>query len=56
MTFIHRHRGTRGAGLLPVRARERRHHPDFDRMATQGWKALEAEGKLSEAGWRKEQQ
>ena len=25
-------------------------------MATQGWKALDAEGKLSEAGWRKEQQ
>ena len=25
-------------------------------MATQGWKSLDAEGKLSEAGWRKEQQ
>ncbi len=25
-------------------------------MNTQGWKALDAEGKLSEQGWRKEQQ
>ena len=25
-------------------------------MATQGWKSLDAEGKLSEQGWRKEQQ
>src|SRR5687767_1513188 len=40
---------TPGAGV-------RRHHPDFDKMATQGWKALEAEGRLSEQGWRKEQQ
>ena len=32
----------------PTRAR--RHHPDFDRLATQGWKALEAEGQLSGAG------
>ena len=45
-----------GPGFFRCRARERRHHPDFDRMATQGWKALDAEGKLSEAGWRKEQQ
>ncbi|HEX3442376.1 MAG TPA: arginase family protein, partial [Pseudolabrys sp.] len=49
-------RRTRGAGLFPVRGRARRHHPDFDKMATQGWKALDAEGNLSEAGWRKEQQ
>src|SRR4030088_3837653 len=34
----------------------RRHHPDFDKLATQGWKALEAEGRLPESGWRKEQQ
>ena len=35
---------------------QRRHHPDFDARETQGWKALEAEGKLSGSGWRKEQQ
>ena len=49
-------RRSRKAGLLPPPTRGRRHHPDFDRMETQGWKALDAEGKLSEAGWRKEQQ
>ena len=49
-------RASRKAGLFPARERSRRHHPDFDRMATQGWKALDAEGKLSEHGWRKEQQ
>jgi len=46
-------RTSRKAGLLPARERLRRHHPDFDKMATQGWKSLDAEGKLSEAGWRK---
>ena len=55
-------RRSRKAGLRPQRApggalgRVRRHHPDFDKLNTQGWKALEAEGKLSEQGWRKEQQ
>jgi agmatinase len=48
-------RSSRKAGLFPLRERAHRHHPDFDKMATQGWKALDAEGKLSEAGWRKEQ-
>ena len=37
-------RPSRKAGLFRHRERLRRHHPDFDRMATQGWKALEAEG------------
>ena len=45
-----------GRALRPAPARARRHHPDFDRLATQGWKALEAEGRLSGQGWRKEQQ
>ena len=49
-------RASRKAGLFPEPRRERRHHPDFDRMKTQGWQSLDAEGKLSEAGWRKEQQ
>ena len=48
-------RSSHQAGLFRHRERLCRHHPDFDRMATQGWKALDAEGKLSEAGWRKEQ-
>ena len=34
----------------------RRHHPDFDKLASEGWKSLEAEGKLSDKAWRKEQQ
>src|SRR5215470_11008654 len=42
---IHR---SRKAGAIAPPVRARRHHPDFDRLATQGWKVLEA-------GWRKEQ-
>ena len=34
----------------------RRHHPDFDKMATQGWKALEAEASSRQRAWRKERQ
>src|SRR5258708_13271588 len=49
-------RRSRKAGLLRAPRRNRRHHPDFDRLGTQGWKAAEAEGQLSEAGWRREQQ
>jgi len=49
-------RRSRKAGLRLQRDCARRHHPDFDKLATQGWKALEAEGRLSEQGWRKEQQ
>jgi hypothetical protein len=49
------HRSPR-AGLWPERKRIRPHHPDFDKMATQGWQSLEAEGKLPSAGWRKERQ
>ena len=49
-------RRSRKAGLAAARPLMRRHHPDFDKLATQGWKALEAEGRLPESGWRKEQQ
>jgi len=49
-------RASRKAGLFHPRDRLRRHHPDFDRLQTQGWKSLDAEGRLPEAGWRKEQQ
>ena len=47
---------SRHAGLRPAPQFTRHHHPDFDRMATQGWKALEAEGKLPATAWRKERQ
>ena len=40
--------------LLP--GSRRCHHPSYEKLSSQGWKAIEAEGKLSEAGWRKEQQ
>jgi len=34
----------------------RRHHPDFDKLQLQGWKAIEAEAGLPGAGWAKERQ
>ncbi len=34
--------------------RMRRHHPDFDRLQSRGWKAAEKEGTLSTAAWNKE--
>ncbi len=40
--------------LLP--GSRRSHHPSYEKLSSQGWKAIEAEGKLSEEGWRKEQQ
>jgi agmatinase len=55
MALIDRVRRTRICGLRNRPESIRRHHPDFDRLASQGWKALEAEGKLPEQGWRKEQ-
>ena len=55
MIFRHRVRHSHKAGLRPVPVRVRRHHPDFDRQATQGWKSVEAEGRLPADGWRKEQ-
>jgi agmatinase len=49
-------RRSRHAGLRAAPQFTRRHHPDFDKMSTQGWKALEAEGKLPATAWRKERQ
>ncbi len=45
-------RRSRKAGAFPPPTRERRHHSDFSKLETQGWKALDAEGKLSEDGCR----
>lgn len=47
-------RVTRHAGLRPTPERVRRHHPDYNKLETQGWKALDAEGKLSSEGWNRE--
>src|SRR5258708_15330164 len=55
MIFQLRVRPSHKAGMRPVPVRARRPHPDFDRQATQGWKSVEAEGKLPEQGWRREQ-
>ena len=55
MMFDPPRRRSRKAGLRRPPERSQWHHPDFDRMATQGWKALDAEGRLPEQGWRREQ-
>jgi agmatinase len=49
-------RVTRHAGLRAVPERVRRHHPDYNKLETQGWKALDAEGKLPSEGWKREMQ
>ncbi len=46
---------SRHAGLVPSERRLCRHHPDFNARETKGWKAVEAEGRLPEEGWRREQ-
>src|SRR5271169_372367 len=43
------------AGYAPARQRHRFHHPDFNAREMQGWKSLDAEGRLSGDGWRREQ-
>jgi agmatinase len=43
------------AGLAPAPAARRLHHPDFNAREMQGWKSLDAEGRLSEDSWRREQ-
>ena len=50
MTFHHLVRHSRKAGLMPPPARVRRHHPDFDRLATQGWKAAGCRGPAVRGG------
>jgi agmatinase len=47
-------RMTRHAGLRVTASQVRRHHPDYNKLETQGWKALDAEGKLSREGWNRE--
>jgi agmatinase len=32
----------------------RHHHPSYDQLNSQGWRAVEAEGRLSGKGWAKE--
>lgn len=50
-------RVTRHAGLGPSRQPERRrHHPTYEQLNSQGWRAVEAEGKLPGLAWRKERQ
>ena len=51
-----RNYSNRGAGCYIPPSRIRAHHPDFNSKESLGWKAVEAEGKLSEDGWRREQQ
>lgn len=48
-------RSCRAGRLAPVE-RRRFHHPDFNARETHGWKALQAEERLSGAGWSREQQ
>lgn len=47
-------RFSRRAGLFEAPERHRKHHPDFNKLETQGWKALEAEDELSGSGWGRE--
>jgi agmatinase len=57
MTLVElRTRRSRYAGVRSAPLHSQKHHPDFDKMATQGWKALEAEGRLPGTAWRKERQ
>src|SRR5271169_2732048 len=53
MTFI---RSRCHAGFVPAPQRRRFHHPDFNAREMQGWKSLDAEGRLPADGWRREQQ
>jgi len=40
----------RRAGLTDSQPRQRFHHPNFEIRDMQGWKSIEAEGKLPEDG------
>ncbi len=33
----------------------RYHHPTYEKLNSQGWKAIEAEGRLPDAGWKREE-
>jgi agmatinase len=43
------------AGLVSAPVRRHFHHPDFNARDMQGWRSLDAEGRLAEDGWRREQ-
>ena len=47
---------SRYAGLRVAPDRSRRHHPDYNRLETQGWKALDAEKGISSDRYKKEMQ
>jgi agmatinase len=47
-------RHSRRAGLMPARERARHHHPAYDQLESRGWKSLDAEGKLSSEGCKRE--
>lgn len=48
---------SRGTRFRPgVGDRDRRsHHPDFDKMGTQGWRAMHREAEIPGDGWKREQ-
>ena len=48
MNLLKRRNPLTGAG--PVH----RHHPNFDKPGLQGWRAMHAEGELSDEGWKRE--
>jgi agmatinase len=56
--MAHRHEHRRAGRLTPeaLPGARRAHHPSYEKLNSQGWKAVEAEGKLPGDGWRKEQQ
>jgi agmatinase len=43
-----------GTILSEIPAARRHHHPSYDKLRSQGWRAVEAEGRLSGKGWAKE--
>lgn len=51
----HWHRTARPSHRRPPHER-RAHHPSYDKLNSQGWRAAEAEGELPSSGWRREQQ
>ena len=51
----HRPRRPRpGDFLSEIPATRRQHHPSYEKLHSQGWRAVEAEGRLSGKGWAKE--
>jgi agmatinase len=46
--------GRPGTALSEIPGACRHHHPSYDQLNSQGWRAAEAEGRLSGKGWAKE--